>query len=286
MTELPIVKSFKDAQGIEITYYEWPVSKPRAVVQLVHGLGEHANRYTEVITLLNRAGFSVYANDHRGHGRTGKQMLAEGKIKKMGNCGPGGMAAIYAAEWQFSELVKRENPGVKHILMGQSWGSFISQHVLNSHPNAFDAVVLTGTTLMIPGYLNSGNFNKKFGDIANPSGFEWLSRDRSVGDAFVADELTFPDEGMKVWGVVNSLKIAGVPSKKIKSDLPVLIIVGDDDPLGGERGAYALTQAFQRAGVSDVELVIYQGGRHEMLNETNKDEVRADLLNWLNSVIS
>lgn len=285
MTELPLVKTFSDAQGIETTYFEWPVAQPRAVVQLVHGLGEHANRYSEVIKLLNRAGFSVYANDHRGHGRTGKQMLAEGKIKQMGNCGPGGMDAIYAAEWKFSQLIKAENPGARHILMGQSWGSFISQHVLFEHPLEFDAVVLTGTTLMLPGYINSGNFNKKFAEVPNPTGFEWLSRDRTVGEAFIADELTFPEEGMKVWGLLNSLKIAGVPKRNLPHALPVLILVGDDDPLGGERGATALMNRFRKVGVSDVELVVYHGGRHEMLNETNKDEVRADLINWLNSVI-
>lgn len=286
MTELPIQKTFLDAQGIEIVYFEWPVAKPKAVVQLVHGLGEHANRYTEVITLLNRAGYSVYANDHRGHGLTGKKMLADGIIKKMGNCGPGGMRAIYAAEWQFSEIIKAENVGIPHILMGQSWGSFISQHVLNAHPKAFNAVVLTGTTLMVPGFINSGNFNKKFAQVANPTGFEWLSRERSVGEAFVADELTFPDEGATVWGPLNTLRIAGIPSKRIPNELPILILVGDDDPLGGERGATALMKQFRRAGVPDVELVIYHGGRHEMLNETNKDEVRADLINWLESVTS
>lgn len=285
MTQLPIQKSFTDSYGVETIYFEWPVAKPKAVVQLVHGLGEHANRYVEVITLLNRAGYSVYANDHRGHGLTGKRMLEAKQIKRMGNIGPGGMRAVYQAEWQFSELIKSENPNVPHVLMGQSWGSFISQHVLNAHPASFDALVLTGTTIMLPGYLNSGNFNKRFAHEPNPTGFEWLSRDRSVGEAFVADELTFPDEGMKVWGVANSLKIAGLPNRRIPNDLPILIIVGDQDPISGERGASALMRAYHRAGVQDVELIVYHGGRHEMLNETNKTEVRADLINWLESTI-
>lgn len=286
MTALPLMKSFKDAQGIETVYFEWPVANPRAVVQLVHGLGEHSNRYTEVATLLNRAGFSVYANDHRGHGQTGKKMLAAGIIKKLGNLGPGGMKAVYKAEWQFAELIKAENPKVPHILMGQSWGSFISQHVLNAHPSAFTGVVLTGTTLMLPGYLASGNFNKKFANVANPTGFEWLSRDRAIGEAFAADDLTFPDQAAQVWGLVNTLAIAGVPSRKLPSDLPVLIVVGDEDPVGGARGGEALMQAFRRAGVADVELIVYHGGRHEMLNETNKAEVRADLMNWLESLLA
>mgnify|MGYP006165578815 CR=1 FL=1 len=102
MTELPIVRSFKDAQGIEITFYEWPVANPKASVQIVHGLGEHARRYDHVAEALNKAGYGVYADDHRGHGVTGSNMRAKGLIKQQGNLGPGGMPATFAAVRQLS----------------------------------------------------------------------------------------------------------------------------------------------------------------------------------------
>jgi pimeloyl-ACP methyl ester carboxylesterase len=96
MTKLPVVREYTDAQGVTISFYEWPVAKPKAVVQLVHGLGEHAMRYDHVAIALNRAGYSVYADDHRGHGVTGKRMSETGLSKHTGDLGPGGMKATYA----------------------------------------------------------------------------------------------------------------------------------------------------------------------------------------------
>jgi alpha-beta hydrolase superfamily lysophospholipase len=90
MTNLPITRSFQDDQGVDIKFYEWPVADPKAVVQIAHGLGEHARRYDQMATVLNRAGFSVYADDHRGHGQTGLSQIEQKQIKKLGNLGPVG----------------------------------------------------------------------------------------------------------------------------------------------------------------------------------------------------
>jgi alpha-beta hydrolase superfamily lysophospholipase len=87
MTALPIVRIYTDAEGIDITYYEWPVAHPKGCVQIVHGLGEHSLRYDHVALALNRAGYTVYADDHRGHGATGLRMTAEGTTKKQGYLG-------------------------------------------------------------------------------------------------------------------------------------------------------------------------------------------------------
>ena len=95
MTELPIKRSFVDELGVEIMFYEWPVAEPKAVIQIAHGLGEHARRYDLMAATLNRAGFRVYADDHRGHGQTGVKQLEKKQIKKLGNLGPGGMQATY-----------------------------------------------------------------------------------------------------------------------------------------------------------------------------------------------
>ena len=111
MTELPIIRSFSDEQGIEIKFYEWPVADPKAVIQIAHGLGEHARRYDQMAAVLNRAGFSVYADDHRGHGQTGLGQIDRRQIKKLGNLGQGGMDATFKQVLDFSKLIKSENPG-------------------------------------------------------------------------------------------------------------------------------------------------------------------------------
>ena len=118
MTELPIIRSFSDEQGIEIKFYEWPVADPKAVIQIAHGLGEHARRYDQMAAVLNRAGFSVYADDHRGHGQTGLGQIERKQIKKLGNLGQGGMDATFKQVLDFSKLIKSENPGKPLIFMG------------------------------------------------------------------------------------------------------------------------------------------------------------------------
>jgi len=118
MTDLPIKRSFKDDFGVEIMFYEWPVVQPKAVIQIAHGLGEHARRYDSMAATLNKAGFSVYADDHRGHGQTGVKQLETKQIKRLGNLGPGGMAATYKQVADFSKLIKAENPNRPLILLG------------------------------------------------------------------------------------------------------------------------------------------------------------------------
>ena len=282
MTALPIVRSFTDAEGIDITFYEWPVAAPRGVVQIVHGLGEHARRYDHVAAALNRAGYSVYADDHRGHGATGLRMKAEGVIKKQGNLGPGGMSAVFAGVRQLSHLIVGENPEEPLVLIGHSWGSMIAQRIFNKYSDEYDALILTGSTLLVPGVLKGSGFNKKWAKTPNGTGYEWLSRDEEIGRAFLADPKNFPENAMQAFGVSNTVKLVGVPSKQIDSHVPILLAAGSDDPLGGERGNKLLLDAYRRAGAHDVELVVYHGARHEVFNETNKDEVIADVITWLN----
>ncbi|WP_296647465.1 alpha/beta hydrolase [Rhodoluna sp.] len=282
MTELPLTRSFKDAQGIDITFYEWPVAHPKGVVQLVHGLGEHARRYDHVAEALNRAGFSVYADDHRGHGVTGQRMTAEGITKKQGNLGPGGMAAVFAGTRALSHLIVGENPEAPLVLIGHSWGSMVSQRLFNKYSDEYDGLVLSGSTLLLPGVLPSSGFNKKWDKTENSSGYEWLSRDAEVGRGFLADPKNFPETAIQAFGITNVLQLLGTPSKSIDSHVPVLLMAGSDDPLGGERGNKLLLDAYRRAGVQDTECVIYHDARHEIFNETNKTEVLADLVKWLN----
>lgn len=281
MTELPISRSYRDADGVQNIFFEWPAAKPRGVVQLAHGLGEHARRYDELAAFLNREGFSVYADDHRGHGETGLKQLKVGQIKTLGNLGPGGMAATFEAVHELTKLVRRENPGLPLVLLGHSWGSFIAQKLLNRYSNEYDLAVLTGTTLTMPGKMGAFGFNKKWNG-PEATGFEWLSRDPEVAKAFVADPKTFYADAAKVFGIGNSLKLFGKPSVDVRDDLPMLVMVGSDDPIGAEKGAKALVDSYQkRSGVKDIELVVYHDARHEVFNETNRKEVFADLADWL-----
>ena len=287
MTQLPIQRSFKDDSGVEIVFYEWPVANPKAIIQIAHGLGEHARRYDQMAAVLNRAGFSVYADDHRGHGQTGLGQVASKQTKKLGNLGPGGMDAAYKQVADFSNLIKKENPGKPIVLIGHSWGSFIAQKIINKQSDMYDAVVLSGSALTMPGYLATGDFNKVWKRLPGSTGYEWLSRDIEVQKKFVDDPLTFLAAAMQVLGVKNSLKMLGKPSKTVRSDLPILVQVGEADPIGGEYSNKALVEAYRKSsGIQDIELFVYHEARHEIYNELNKDEIIQDLVDWINLRIS
>jgi alpha-beta hydrolase superfamily lysophospholipase len=287
MTELPIRRSFKDNSGVAIAFYEWPVASPKAVIQIAHGLGEHARRYDEMAAVLNRAGFSVYADDHRGHGQTGLGQIESKQIKRLGNLGPGGMDAAYKQVADFTTLIKKENPGEPLVLLGHSWGSFIAQKIINKKSEMYDAVILSGSALTMPGYIATGDFNKVWKKLPGSTGYEWLSRDVEVQKKFVADPLTFLAAAMQVLGVKNSLKMFGKPSKAVRSDLPILVQVGEADPIGGEYSNKALVDAYRKnSGTQDIELFVYHDARHEIYNELNKDEIIADLISWINTRIS
>lgn len=283
MTALPLVRNFKDAKGVEIVFYEWPVADAKAIVQLAHGLGEHARRYDHVAAALNRAGFSVYADDHRGHGLTGQGQRARGEIKKQGNLGVGGMTATIAEVHQLTKLIREENPALPIFLIGHSWGSMLAQRVIRSHARDYAGVVLSGSTLMLPGVAPSSGFNKKWNKQPNSHGKEWLSRDREVGVKFNADPLIFQETAIQAFGVLEVAKLLGTPKKTLPEKLPVMLIAGSEDPLGGERGNKLLMNAFRKVGVQDVTLIVYPEARHEVFNELNKDEVIADVVDWLNT---
>ena len=162
-------------------------------------------------------------------------------------------------------------------------GSFIAQKVINKASDLYDAVVLSGSALTMPGYLATGDFNKVWKKLPGSTGYEWLSRDVEVQKKFVADPLTFLAAAMQVFGVANSLKLFGTPSKNVRSDLPILVQVGEADPIGGEYSNKALVEAHRKkAGIQDIELFVYHDARHEIYNELNKDDILQDLIKWIN----
>ncbi|HAJ16599.1 MAG TPA: lysophospholipase [Microbacterium sp.] len=273
---------YTDVHGVEIVYdLATPVTTPRGVIHLLHGVGEHAGRYGAVIGALTDAGFIVYADDHRGHGRTG--MRQHGSSERLGRLGPGGLRATIDAVWQLSEMARAEHPDLPFILLGHSWGSFIAQILVNRHSAAIDGLILSGSALRWPGSLNSGDLNAPW-QGPNANGMEWLSTDPAVAEAFLADPLTTSTPLAKLFGPVDTLRLLGKPGRHLEHDVPTLIMVGREDTVGGPRSNHLLADAYRtRSGFTDVTTLVYPGARHEIFNEAQQAEVRADLLAWLDA---
>ncbi|MDQ4215538.1 alpha/beta fold hydrolase [Microbacterium sp. ASV81] len=282
----PRTAEFTDDHGIAIVYDVHPVADgvtPRGVVQLMHGVGEHAGRYVALIAALTAAGFAVYADDHRGHGRTG--MKQHGDAARLGHLGPGGLPAVVADVWQLTELIRAENPGLPLVLLGHSWGSFLAQMVLDQHPDAYDAVILSGSAHRTVRDLNSMPLNARWKG-PEATGLEWLSRDPAVWEEFRRDPLTTEEPLLKLFGVVDALRLYGRPAKDYPAGVPVLLMVGRDDPVGGPRSVHRLADDYRsRSGLTDVTTLVYPDARHEIFNELQQQEVRADLLAWLDQRI-
>ena len=272
--------TFVDAQGVTIHYYVWKAAKPRAVVQIVHGVGEYATRYEHVAQALTAAGYTVYASDLRGHGQTGIGQYGS-DLSKLGRLGPGGVKAMIAGIRQLSGIAHEEHPNLPLVFLGHSLGSLLGQRMLNDDASPYAAAVLSGTAYRTLLHMNGGDLAKRH-RTPGGTGTEWLSRDPDVWTRFAADPLTFDAKVAKLFGVREALGLLGRPTR-LNRDLPILILIGDEDPLGGPRSVELLARAYRRTGVSDVEVKIYEGGRHEMFNETNRDEVLADLVAWLDA---
>jgi len=277
---------FIDAHDITIYYDVHPAQvEPRAIVQLLHGVGEHAGRYGGLIAALTGAGYIVYAADHRGHGRTGMAQHG-GDVSRLGHLGPGGLRGALATMWQFTQQIRAENPGLPLVLLGHSGGSVLAQMLVNEHPDAYDELVLTGTALRMPGSIHTSGLNKPW-DGPGAMGTEWLSSDLSVGRAFLDDPLTTSEDPIKLIGVIDSLRMYGKPRKNLGVDIPTLLMIGRDDTVGGPRSVHRLADAYRtRSGFTDVTTLVYPDARHEIFNEVMQAEVRADLLAWLDKHIA
>lgn len=273
---------FVDAYGITIVYDVYEAEDPRAVVQLLHGVGEHAGRYAALIEALVADGYTVYADDHRGHGRTGLRQW-NGDHSKLGRLGPGGLGAARDAVWTLTQIIRERHPDLPLVLLGHSWGSFLAQMLLDRHPDAFDAAVLSGSALRWPGALNPGDLNAPWKKLGG-SGMQWLSSDERVGRDFVADPLTTSVPLAKLFGPIEAAKLFGRPRRNLERDVPVLLMVGRDDTVGGPRSVHLLADAYRsRSGLTDVTTLVYPGARHEIFAEVQQAEVRADLLAWLDA---
>ncbi len=281
--------TFAGADGENVFAYRWSGDAPvRGVLQIAHGMGEHALRYLEPLAPIIESGIVVYANDHRGHGRTAKNKEA------LGDFGAGGFPALVRDMAALTKLARLENPGKPLILLGHSMGSFALQLYLLDHNAEIDGAVLSGSAaldLLAQGQDVSGglaSFNAVFANPRTP--FDWLSRDPAEVDKYIADTLCgFSTNGASQMSMFTSLMRTADPAalKGIRSDLPVYFLAGDKDPVNGKlEWLNPLIERYRTAGVKNIETDFYKDGRHEMLNETNRAEVVANLKRWIDTIIA
>jgi alpha-beta hydrolase superfamily lysophospholipase len=276
--------------GARITAFKaLPAGKPRAIVQIAHGMAEHINRYRRLIDALTGAGYAVFANDHRGHG-------ASAAAHGLGEFGPDGFPALVADMAALSRAAQADLPGTPLILLGHSMGSFAAQLYLLAHHERLAGLALSGTAAvdtMLEAMASAGvpagpgAMNAPFAPARTD--FDWLSRDEAEVDLYVEDPLCgFPLADAAMASVFQSAATARTDPRlgEVRPDLPVYVISGEFDPVTGPGQAFAtaLIESYRNAGLSHIDHRVYPGGRHEMFNETNRAEVTADLIAWLNHV--
>lgn len=304
--------TYKTRDGENIFYYKWSAKKDvsyKGVVQIAHGVGEHAGRYKSIAKALRKSGFDVYANDHRIHGKSAKNDAFLGFYD-----GEDYFSDAVNDMREFTELIKKEHPNEKIILLGHSMGSLLSRDYVTKYGDDLNALILSGTANFMKGLGTFGllsakvisklngkhrsnellknlffsHFNKKF--KPNRTKVDWISSDKKQVDLFEADPLRIEDFSLSVYLDIlkGSKKINTEDTfKKTPKDLPILIFSGDKDPVGEMgKGVKKVAKNYKKAGIYDVTLKLYEGGRHEMLNEVNKKEVQKDVLNWLSDRIS
>jgi Lysophospholipase len=289
-TTTPTRFTYSARDGLDIVAYRWdPAGPVRGVVQLTHGMGEHLLRYADLAAALTACGFAVYGQDHRGHGATAATEAELGQI------GADGWGELVNDIDLLVTHAHDEHPGVPLVLLGHSMGSFAVQQYLIDHSDRVTAAVLAGTAaidllepaLDLDAPLDLAMFNAAFAPARTES--DWISRDEAQVDAYVADpRCGFGIDTPAVKAMFAAARRLADPDRMaaVRSDLPLYVTVGDADPVNGRLAlVHALVGRYQAAGLGDVTLHTYAGARHEVFNETNRDEVVADLLAWLDRVV-
>lgn len=272
--------------GAVLTTHCWgeDLVAPRGVVQVAHGIAEHGLRYDRLAQALVSAGYVVRAVDHRGHGRS---------VTSPDQLGHFDFTALVADVAALGVSLRSSFPGLPLFLVAHSMGSFAAQTVILDHSDLYDGVVLSGSTALdvlaaelakAEGPVGLEAFNAGF---EHRTGYEWLSRDEAEVDAYVADPLSgfdLPDTAVpQLFAGASRLGDAQALAG-IRADLPILVASGDADPLaGGGPLVELLGQRYRDAGVADVTVNLYPAARHEIFNETNRDEITADVVAWLDA---
>lgn len=281
-----------------------PDTKVKAILQIAHGVAEHSERYNDFACFMAEKGFLVVANDHLGHGKSVKN---DSEL------------CFFAEEkgWEFAvqdvENLRKDTadkyPDLPYFMLGHSMGSFILRTHLIKYPSVFKAAIISGTGQMPPfmlklaGFIGSnqkkklgakghsdliqklafGSYNKGFEPARTP--FDWLTRDNAVVDKYISDPLCgFPFTTALFLDMMGGMEFIGKQEniEKMNKETPILFLSGDKDPVGGNgKQVKAVKEAFEKAGCKDITLQLYPEGRHEMLNELNKEEVYAFVYEFL-----
>lgn len=299
--------TFEADDGKEIFVYKWEAENPKAVVQIAHGAIEHAQRYDDFAMMLVNKGFTVYADDHRGHGKTAQAKENVGYFSDQN----GGMKLVIEDMHMLTGIIKKENPALPVFLLGHSMGSYMSRLYAAKYGGEIDGLLLSGT-----GRVNNvlisimrafakvqmvllGRKHKSpllhslvFGTLNKPfkgeTGSEFISSDQAVIDAYAKDEYcgnTITPEFVYelFWGIKQATKkeaFADVPN-----DLPIYIGAGELDTVGGKNLSAVKKDVADFGGNSDLTFKIYENMRHEILNEKNKQIVYKDIVEWIGARI-
>lgn len=286
------IKSFDE---LELNAYLYEAKEPKAIIQIVHGMQEHGKRYDYTCKELNKHGFTCLVSDLRGHGKTAKSIEDLGKNEE----------DIFASTVRDQEIISRylknKYPDLPLYIFGHSYGSFITQKYIQVC-NIAKKAIICGTT-------NGDNVLMKFGRIiawftklkngkhgkatliekmslnSYGKGFKnnnWLSRDEAVWDEYCKDEycgtpfpVSFYASLFANMGKLNK----GI--KDIPKDTKIFLIYGSADPVGSQgKEIKKLYKKYQKANL-DATIKVYENGRHEILNETNKNEVLSDIVGFL-----
>ena len=300
---------FYASKGVgQIHVCRWmPDEPPVAVLQIVHGIAEYVERYDEFANYMNRQGFIVVAEDHMGHGKS----INGGGIQGYFH---GGWFTAVDDSYELLRRTKAEFPALPYVLLGHSMGSFMTRTLLCKYPDCgISAAVICGTGWQPEPVLDTGiaicsvvcnrigeqaaserlqnlvfsSYNKR---VEHPqTAFDWICRDRKVVSDYVADPLCgFTATGGLLREMLGGIRFIQQPKNlaAMNKQLPVFFIAGGDDPVGSYgNGVHKAAAAFQKAGMQDVNCTIYPLGRHEILNEINRQEVYADVSGWCKSKI-
>jgi alpha-beta hydrolase superfamily lysophospholipase len=295
--------SLPAVDGVEVFYRRWlPDGERRAVVLVAHGMSEHSGRYARLADVLTDTGYAVYAPDHRGHGRTSSST-------GVGRVGPSGMQAVVDDLDRLRAVAAGEHAGQPLVLFGHSMGALLSQAYVEQHGEGLAGLALSGSPGAAEGFeamvqmvqeaADGGMADEPMSALTgfNPdpesarTPFDWLSRDDAEVDAYIADPYCGENHPM-TYGFLSEMLSLTMDSMtpeyiaRIPSSLPILLMTGEQDP-ASNMGANVreLEKRMRDAGLS-VESIWYPGARHEILNETNRDEVTADLVGWIDRVTS
>lgn len=301
----PIVIEFKSS-NLKSTvkgYIYKPSGEIKAILQIAHGMCEYIKRYEEFISYLVERGILVCGNDHIGHGGSIKSLSDRGYFsEKYGDI------CVVDDMCQMTRLVKKDYPNIKYYLMGHSMGSFASRIYASKYGKELDGLILSGTGGKNPKIsagialakamcifegergssplvkkISFGHYNERF--EPKRTGSDWLTRDEKIIDDYRKDELSnfnFTNSGYVT--LFNLVKKASLDTtfERTPKDLPIYLFAGDMDPVGDYGAGVKWTfEQYCRVPVKNVEIKIYNGGRHEMINEINRQEVYTDIYNWI-----